>query len=155
MVGLQQENNLRHANTKGLKPLGQPHLQRVFCLVTCLLINRFTNSAPANAVSKTCIVCSVLTCSKTSETSAKGQTRSLITDISLAWGPCAYVFQALCMLRMRKRTQASSEVVEGESEMHFRLEVALTAPSMGLLDFKPAIPNPSSWHLWLVGEGWR
>ena len=36
--------------------------------------------------------------------------------------------------------------------MHFRLEVALTAPSMGLLEFKPALPK-SLFMALLVGGG--
>ena len=79
-----------------------------------------------------------------------GEICSLVSDVCLAWGPCAYFFQDLCMMRIRKRTEALF------CNCGRRLRDALSASFNGASGFS-SLPflNPSYWHFWLVGGGLR
>ena len=74
--GCNKRANLRHVNTEATRTTA---LAESLFLIQVYERVGLKSSAPANAVSKTCVVVAV----------DKGERCSLITDFSLAWGPCA------------------------------------------------------------------
>ena len=82
--GCNKRDNLRRVNTKRVKPQGQPHLRRFFFLTSLLTCRKKLCTSKRSKQD----LCRRFGSDVLQED--KGEICSLVTDVSLAWGPCTY-----------------------------------------------------------------